>query len=126
MSLLPLRDVEYLESHNYLFDEQEFGGQKGVILKQLKLPNLKYDSDLADVLFLLPSGYPDSPPDMFFANPWLKLRSVDRFPRAADQPFPYANISWQRWSRHSDQWRPGRDGIWTMIKRMEHALEIAE
>ena len=132
MSFLPLRDLEYLESHGYNFDQKEFGGQKGLILKGISLPDGKYivDSDVGvdkvNVLIILPSGYPDAQPDMFHTDPWIKLRAVGRAPRAADQPVAFADINWQRWSRHSDQWRPGRDGIWTMIKRLEHAIEIAE
>jgi hypothetical protein len=121
-----MRDREYLEAHGYSFEEADTGGQKGVILKGVVLPESKYDSGKVDVLFLIPNGYPDAPPDMFYTNPWLRLQPGGNDPRAADQPVDFAGIKWQRWSRHSDQWRPGRDGIWTLIKRFEHAVEIAQ
>jgi hypothetical protein len=123
---LPSKDREYLESHGFSFEEMESGGQKGVVLRDVELPAGKYDVPKADVLLLLPGGYPDAPPDMFYLNPWLRLSAAGRFPRAADQAVSFANVSWQRWSRHSDDWRIGRDGIWTMIKRYQHAIEIAE
>lgn len=132
MSFLPLRDLDYLESHGHAFEQKEFGGQKGLVLKGIQLPKDKYVVDgspnveQVDVLIILPNGYPDASPDMFHTLPWIKIRETGRFPRAADQPVSFADINWQRWSRHSDQWRPGRDGIWTMIKRLEHAIEIAE
>lgn len=126
MSFLPLRDLDYLESHGYAFDQKESGGQKGIILKGRPLPEGKYNAGSVNVLIILPSGYPDAQPDMFHTDPWIKLSAGDRYPRAADQPVSFADINWQRWSRHSDQWRPGRDGIWTLIKRFEHAIEIAE
>jgi hypothetical protein len=47
------------------------------------------------------------------------------FPKAADQPFAFEGRNWQRWSRHQDQWRPGVDGIWTMLRRIDAALEAA-
>jgi hypothetical protein len=34
--------------------------------------------------------------------------------------------NWQRWSRHNNSWRPGVDGLHTMIKRIEHALAKAK
>ena len=131
MSFLPLRDLEYLESHGYAYDQKESGGQKGIVLKGIPLPEAKYNAnganvDSVNVLVILPNGYPDAQPDMFHTDPWIRLRASGSYPRAADQPVSFADINWQRWSRHSDQWRPGRDGIWTMIKRLEHAIEIAE
>ena len=126
MSFLPLRDAEYLDSHNFRYEQKEYGGQKAIILIDFPLPAEKYDFAAVNVLIILPNGYPDTSPDMFHTIPWIKLRAAGRFPRAADQTVSFADISWQRWSRHSDQWRPGRDGIWTMIKRVEHAIEIAE
>jgi hypothetical protein len=62
---------------------------------------------------------------MFFAIPWLRLVNGAKYPRAADQPFAFAGKQWQQWSRHQDQWRPGIDGIWTMLRRVDIALETA-
>ena len=100
-------------------------GQAGVVLKGIQVPDGKFDADSVDILILLPPGYPDSPPDMFYCMPWLKLRSVGRYARAADQPHPFRGESWQRWSRHNNVWRPGVDGINTMVKRIELALAEA-
>ena len=84
-----------------------------------------YDAERADVLILIPNGYPDVRPDMFHLTPWVKLRNGNRYPKAADQPVAFNGGNWQRWSRHCDDWRPGIDGIWTMLKRVEHALLVA-
>lgn len=125
MSFLPTRDREHLESKGIEYEEQEDGGHKGVILKARPLPAGRFDADKADILILLPSGYPDVAPDMFYLSPWLKLTNGGRYPRKADQPFPFKGQSWQRWSRHNTEWRPGIDGIRTMIKRVEFALQEA-
>lgn len=123
---LPLRDRDYLESRGYQFEEIDSTGQKGVVLKNVVLPASKYDVAQADILFLLPGGYPDTLPDMFYIFPWIRLLPAGNYPRAADQPVEFGGLTWQRWSRHSDQWRSGRDGIWTLIKRFENAIEIAQ
>lgn len=62
---------------------------------------------------------------MFYCLPWLKLRATNSYPRAADQQHTFRGQIWQRWSRHNNTWRPGIDGINTMVKRIERALAEA-
>lgn len=122
---LPPRDVEYLAGHGIAYEDGSQPGQAGVVLKGIPVPDGKFDVASVDILILLPPGYPDSPPDMFYCMPWLKLRSAGQYPRAADQPHPFRGEPWQRWSRHNNAWRPGVDGIHTMVKRIELALAEA-
>ena len=125
MTVLPSQCRRYLDKRGVSFEEIEEGGHKAVILKQLGLPTGRFNAPSADILILLPCSYPDSPPDMFYVMPWLRLAASSRDPAAADQPFDFRGHRWQRWSRHNTQWRPGIDGIWTMLKRVETALECA-
>jgi len=125
MSFLPAKDRDYLESKGIDFEEHEEGGHKGVVLKGRPLPADHFDVQQADVLILLPSGYPDAAPDMFYLSPWVKLANGGGYPRKADQPFQFRRQSWQRWSRHNKEWRPGADGIRTMLKRIDFALQEA-
>ena len=125
MALLPMKCRRYLVSRGIQFEEHEEGGQKAVILKEFALPSGHFDASAADILILLPSGYPDAPPDMFYTIPWLKLALSNGYPRKADRAFEFYGSRWQRWSRHSNEWRSGIDGIWIMIKRIETALEQA-
>lgn len=124
MAVLPLRDRDYLLKRNIVFEEVD-GAQKAVILRSYPLPAGRFDVATADILIVLPNGYPDVRPDMFFAMPWLKLAKGNHYPRAADQPFDFNGQRWQRWSRHNNQWRAGIDGIWTMLRRIDSALEAA-
>lgn len=125
MAVLPLKCRRYLNERAIAFEEVDSGGMKGVILRQFPLPQGRFDVAVADILILLPAGYPDNPPDMFYALPWLRLVSSNRYPNAANQPVAFAGQNWQRWSRHNNEWRAGIDGIWTMVKRVETALEKA-
>jgi len=124
MAVLPIRDRTYLVERSIAFEEVD-GNEKGVIFRDYVLPAGRFDQAKADILVLLPPGYPDVRPDMFFAIPWIKLSRSAQYPRAADQAHDFQNRRWQRWSRHSDQWRPGVDGIWTMLRRIDTALEAA-
>jgi hypothetical protein len=125
MSFLPAADREYLTAKGIVFQEIEDGGNKAIVLKERPLPSGRFDAVKADVLIVLPAGYPDIPPDMFYLLPWVKLTAANSYPRAADQPLEFAGQRWQRWSRHNKEWRPGVDGIWTMIKRVDDAIEKA-
>lgn len=124
MTVLPSRCRRYLLEHDIPFEEINTS-EKAIILRAYPMPAGRFNSEKADILIVLPSGYPDVRPDMFFALPWLKLINGDRYPKAADQAHEFNGQRWQRWSRHNDQWRPGTDGIWTMLRRIDAALEAA-
>lgn len=125
MSVLPSRDRRYLETRGIAFREVEERGQKGVVLTDFPLPPGKFQVARANILIVLPPVYPDAPPDMFYATPHLLLVTGNRAPRATEAQLTFGAQTWKRWSRHNDQWRPGSDGLWTMIKRIEAALELA-
>ncbi|MBS0155184.1 MAG: multiubiquitin domain-containing protein [Nitrospira sp.] len=124
-TFLPEADREYFAAKELAIEEVDKEGKKAVIVKAWPLPVGRFDVNLVDVLILLPSGYPDIAPDMFYLSPWVRLMPGQTLPKAADQPLEFAGQRWQRWSRHNTEWRSGIDGMWTMLKRVEHALEIA-
>jgi len=125
MSVLPRQDRRYLEGRGITVREVVEGAKKGVILTGITLPEGKYQVAQADILILLPPSYPEVAPDMFYAAPHLKLVAGQREPRCTQARQAFDGQNWQRWSRHNNQWRPGTDGIWTMVKRVEEALEVA-
>ena len=125
MSFLPEEDRRYLAEKNIIFEERESDGQRGVILPTFRVPGTHLNAQTVNLLILIPPGYADVPPDMFYTDPWLKLAANNNYPRAANVAQAFAGVSWQRWSRHNPEWRPGVDGIWTMLKRVDHAMEVA-
>lgn len=124
VNVLPSNCRKYLTEREIAFEEVD-GPQKAIVLRAYSVPLGRFNVEKADFLITLPTGYPDVCPDMFYALPWLKLVKTDNYPKAADQPFDFNGHRWQRWSRHQDQWRPGVDGIWTMLRRLDTALELA-
>ena len=125
MPILPRKCRRYLSDRSIQFEEHEESGQKAVIVKQFGLPTGRFDAPSANILILLPCSYPDVAPDMFYTLPWLKLAGSNRHPNCADAHFEFQGRNWQRWSRHSNEWRAGVDGIWTTLKRVETALKSA-
>jgi hypothetical protein len=124
VTVLPSKCRKHLTDRGVAFEEVD-GPQKAIILRAYPVPPGRFDHDKADFLITLPSGYPDVSPDMFYALPWLKLVKSAAYPRAANVPHDFIGQRWQRWSRHQQQWRPGVDGIWTMLRRLDAALEVA-
>lgn len=125
LAVLPPADRAHLEARGIAYEVVSQGGQAAVILTGYTLPEAKFDHAVADILILLPAGYPDALVDMFYCDPWLKLRGANRYPKAADVTHSFAGRNWQRWSRHSDAWRPGIDGIHTVLGRIDRALKDA-
>lgn len=125
MAILPSKDRRYLSSRALAFEEVVAASTNALVLTQFVLPLGRYDHASASVLIILPPGYPDLPPDMFYVNPWIKLVATQQYARCADQAHEFNGVRWQRWSRHNNEWRRGVDGIWTMIKRVEHAFAEA-
>ena len=125
MSFLPPEDLEHLEAKGIVFEQCVDGNTKGIVIHGWSLPEGMYDQEQADLLIVIPNGYPDVRPDMFHLMPWVKLVKGNKYPNKADQAVNFDGKSWQRWSRHCNDWRPGIDGIWTMLKRVEHALLVA-
>lgn len=124
---LPRRDERYLSNKNIRYDLLTGeNNEKIIIFKQVPLPPHKFNFTTADVLVILPDGYPDCPTDMFYTDPWLKLSGTNAYPKAADQSYSLNGKSWQRWSRHNNQWRPGIDGIKTIWQRIQYALKEAQ
>jgi hypothetical protein len=122
---LPSRDRSYLGEKQIKFEEIEADGQRGIILRNYPLPIDRFDASYADILIIIPTGYADVAPDMFYTLPWLKTKATGAYPKAADVPFSFGGQTWQRWSRHNPEWRAGIDGFWLMLKRIEHALHTA-
>lgn len=125
MAFLPAKDAAYLKEKGISYEEVANGTQKGIILRSYCLPAALFDAAQADILILIPAGYPDACPDMFYLLPWVRLAAAKRYPKAADVSFIFNGQNWQRWSRHNTEWRPNVDGIWTMLKRIEAALKAA-
>ncbi|MCG7630645.1 multiubiquitin domain-containing protein [Epibacterium sp. MM17-32] len=121
---LPSFDQTFLVDHGYQFEVVQEGRETAIILKSLELPEGKFNVEAADILVLLPAGYPDCAPDMFYASPHLTLAN-GQVPKACTVQHTFAGRVWQRWSRHNNAWRPGIDGLRTMVARIKTALAEA-
>lgn len=123
---LPPEDAAHLQNRGIAFETLIDGGQAAVILKDYKVPDGKFSHEAVDVLVLLPAGYPDAVVDMFYCSPWLTLTATGSHPNAANVSHTFAGRNWQRWSRHNYSWRPGIDGIHTVLGRLDRALKDAK
>jgi hypothetical protein len=122
--LLLLDDAAYLRRQEYEWVELPEGGLLSVVIRKFRLP-VGYQVDSADLLVRLPPGFPDAPPDMWWFDPPLKLRSTGTMPLATEAVEAYVGRTWQRWSRHlpPGYWRPGRSGLESYLTLVRKDLE---
>lgn len=130
MSLLLDSDYERLGDTRLAFDEDT--GQRFFIFLGVRLHQGQYDAPTCDVLVVIPPNYPQAGNDMFWTYPRLRRANGHPIPQVLD-PGGGDNRFWQgrefcRWSRHWDPsslggWRPGKDDIMSIYRRIEWALE---
>jgi len=64
----------------------------------------------SDILLRIPKSYPDAGPDMFWADPNLRLAN-GQIPQSADQIESYLDKQWRRFSWHRQAWNPAIDDM---------------
>lgn len=121
---LPEFDTDYLLEKGYQFEEKIDTNRNGLIIRNWVLPSGKFNFQTSDLLILIPNGYPEVRPDMWYFNPALLLASSNRPARQTQANINFEGKIWQRWSRHfpANEWRSGVDGIHTYLKKIEVAL----
>ena len=108
--LLPELDREFLAEKEYSYTLAKVGGEVHIIIQEFDFP-AAYAPRKADLLIVLPAGYPNAHPDMFWTYPDVKLINGN-WPVNSDQHMVYGDRSWQRWSRHyQGKWRSGIDDL---------------
>src|ERR1700730_18605066 len=92
--LLPEIDREFLDEKGLKYDVVRNGGEVHVILRDYSFP-AAYSPRTADLLIILPAGYPNANPDMFWTYPDVKL-ATGEWPKNCDAHADYGGLSWQR------------------------------
>lgn len=129
MSLLFDEDYSNLNDRRLTYAESE--QQRFFIFTQYQLPPNLYTVASCDVLVVIPANYNQDGNDMLWTNP--------RLIRTDGKPIPATNDSgggdnriWNdrefcRWSRHwpsgAGIWRPGKDDIISIYRRIDWALQ---
>jgi len=120
---LPERDREFLEDKFPAHAVVEHGAELLVILPAFDFP-AAYLPRQADLMIVIPAGYPNAALDMFWTFPDVMLANGS-WPNACQHHAAYANKSWQRWSRHfftERPWRTGVDNLRTFIATIRKEL----
>lgn len=125
---LPQKDREYLEAKSLQYLEYQENGKNGLIIDNYILPVGKYNVSTTRLLILIPQGYNDVNPDMFYCWPTLTLLPGNTPPAATSGQVLFNGTTWQQWSRHlntGNDWRPGIDGICSYLQKVNLALRTA-
>jgi hypothetical protein len=121
--MLPEKDMTYLAEHWPGHRIEQDGAQIAVVLPDFRFPP-GFQPERGDVLLLLPFGFPDTQPDMFWVDPPVALHGAA--PAATEVREQHLGRTWQRFSRHLDAsgWRPGTDGLQTYVALLRTRLRL--
>jgi hypothetical protein len=119
MSLIPVRDEEFLKASGFEFELTQ-PGDIHLVLKGWDFPEA-YSPGKADILIVIPPGYPMTPLDMWWTSPTVKLGN-GALPQASEHHQRYGERQWQRWSRHYQPWRAGVDDLRSFIAAMNKEI----
>ena len=121
--LLPESDREFLDEKYPDFDVLPSGKELHLLLPQFQFP-VAYSPQVADLLIIIPGGYPNAALDMFWTNPSVMLANGG-WPERCTHHETFHGRSWQRWSRHFHQdkpWRPGIDSLRSFLTTVRHEI----
>lgn len=121
-NLLPEIDIEFLDEKGHTYKITPSDGMIYLVIENFKFPEQHYTPTSASLLIQIPAGYPNAKLDMFFVHPEIKLLNGSQ-PDKADQILDWDNKRWQRWSRHLDEWRAGKDNLRTYLASIKIILE---
>lgn len=120
--MLPDQDMAYLAARWPGYSIAQEGTSVVVILRDYELP-AGFAPQRIELCLLLPFGFPETQPDMFWADPAVTLHG--RPPAATEVTQQIAGRSWQRFSRHlaAGAWRAGMDNLQSWISMIGTILE---
>jgi hypothetical protein len=97
------------------------------VISGYRVNSRRYDRGDIELLLVIPKGYNDTPLDMWWVSPTLRLRGSGAFPAAADVMQEILGKSWQRFSRHLTQpWRSGLDDVRGFMTYVAEELQSGE
>ncbi len=110
MELLQV-DREYLNRKKFNHGTFSHGQFLAIVIYDFPLAP-GYQIASTNLLILLPGGFPDAAPDMWWCDPWVRLANGTD-PVAASVREQIGPRVWQRFSRHfgASRWAPGRSGV---------------
>lgn len=119
--LLPESDRDFLKEKEFSFQASIDKGSLLLVFKDFSFPPA-YAPQTADLLIIIPSGYPNGQLDMFWTIPDVKLANGN-WPARSEVHEIHGNKNWQRWSRHNrEAWRMGVDDLRTFLRSIRNEI----
>lgn len=115
---LVLRDLAMVQTVFPQARLAEEGGNRFLVVPDFRLPD-HWSAPAVTLLAMVPNGYPMAAMDMFWVDPFLKLRD-GREPDRANSYEVYLGQQWQRFSWHYSNpqvaWRPGQSTLLSHLR----------
>lgn len=112
--MLSKPDTDYLEGRWPGYRVERHGNQVLVALPDYQLPE-GFSPQVVDLLVIVPFGFPDTQPDMFWVYPRVTLHG--HAPLTSESTGNFFDRTWQRFSRHlgPGAWNPSQDNLQSWI-----------
>lgn len=115
-------DIEYLEEKGWRHTLHEQGATTLLVIHDYELP-AGFTEETVELLIEIPDTYPDAKLDMFWLYPIVRIAANNAEPRATSDRRDFDGKSWQRFSRHLNNWRPESDSLQTYLVWLRRHLE---
>lgn len=125
--MLDAVDHEMLAGRGLAYTAEVENGWTNLIISGYEVPT-GFTPERTDLLVRLPPGFPDAAPDMFWADPEIRISATGQYAPASEHREQYAGRTWQRFSRHlpPGAWRPGIDSLesWLAVIRQQLLMDV--
>lgn len=115
-------DEAYLREKGYRYGLVPDSGGACLVIEDYPVNPARYDRSATTLMVRIPDGYNNAALDMFYVDPPLRLRNGE-YPDRASSFEMHGGRQWQRFSRHLPVWRPGVDGLPTMLTFVHRELQ---
>lgn len=118
-------DRDFLTRKGYRFETFDEGPMLALVIRDFQLPP-GYQISQTSLLILLPGGFPEAAPDMWWCDPWVRMAN-GADPLNANVIQQIGGRSWQRFSRHfaGVRWQAGRSGVESYVALIRSDLARA-
>jgi len=101
-------------------------GSTLIKIADFPLPEEKWDRQRTTAYFIAPVGYPMAPPDCFWTDPDLRLRTgaIPKGTGVQSPPFGQGPKLWFSW--HTNSWSANRDDLLTYARIIQDRLDRGE
>jgi Prokaryotic E2 family E len=124
MIKLPASDAAFLADRKFisaLYPDPAGGAY--LVIKDFDVSQGGFAPSVTDLMIRIPAQYPMAPLDMWYCSPPVRIAASGQFATCTEVMETHLQRTWQRFSRHLANWKPGIDGIRSFFTFIQRELQ---